>query len=158
MVKMFWSEESLTQKLADQEIVRMVSWEEKNGYGVDVGAQEIAEIAKDFYGLDATVYYDTEVNTEHIKKILSDGSPMIIPAAGEILANPNYTGSGPPYHMIVLIGFNDSGFISHDPGTSFGASYEYSYETIENAIHDWTGSKSTVEEGRKAIVVLQPSE
>ncbi|KKT72621.1 MAG: hypothetical protein UW70_C0105G0004 [Candidatus Peregrinibacteria bacterium GW2011_GWA2_44_7] len=83
---------------------------------------------------------------------------MIIPAAGEILANPNYTGSGPPYHMIVLIGFNDSGFISHDPGTSFGASYEYSYETIENAIHDWTGSKSTVEEGRKAIVVLQPSE
>jgi hypothetical protein len=158
MVKHFLHEEELSIEKADAEILELVSWEEANGYGIDVSAAEIAEIAKQFYGLEASLYYGNTVTVTKIKAILNLGNPVIIPAAGQILANPNYTAGGPPYHMIVLIGYNETGFISHDPGTSAGKSYVYSFSTIENAIHDWTGSKSTVEEGRKAMVVLKKPE
>ncbi len=155
MTQFFLSGETLNTATADTEILKVLAWEEENNYGIDVGAEDMLAIASGVYGLDGQVYYDEDVTVESIKRFLSEGHPVIIPAAGQVLNNPNYRGDGPPYHMIVLIGFNETGFITNDPGTRYGASYEYSYATIESAIHDWTGSKSTVEaDGRKAIIVL----
>ncbi len=156
MVKYFLTGEELNADKANQEILDLLAWEEAHGYGVDVSAADLTAIAQDYYDLNATMYYDEDVTIQHIKTLLNAGHPVIIPAAGQILANPNYTGDGPPYHMIVIIGYNATGFITHDPGVRVGASYEYSYETVASAIHDWTGSKSTVAaEGRKAMLVLE---
>lgn len=158
MVVAFWNDEELSAEESDAQILAILEWEEANGYGVDVGAEELAEMARLIYGLDAAVYTDDAVTVAAIKTTLAAGYPVIIPASGITLNNPNYTAGGPPYHMIVLIGYNEEGFITHDPGVSTGDSYVYSYETIEEAIHDWTGSKSTVEQGRKAMVVLSLSD
>lgn len=57
--------------------------------------------------------------------------------------------------MIVLIGYDAEGFISHDPGTKYGAKYRYSYEAIMDSIHDWTGSRDTLEHGGRAMLVLE---
>lgn len=89
-----------------------------------------------------------------IKKLITSGYPVILPVAGQLLGNPNFTGAGPPYHMIVVKGFDNKNFITHDPGTKNGANYKYSFATIEKAIHDWNGSKDNVLSGRKAMLIL----
>lgn len=154
MVKAFLAGETLDKETATNEIVALTSYVESEGMGVDISAEQVAQVAEDFYRLKATVYFDDEVTVENIKALLNVGHPVIIPASGHSLANPNYTDDGPPYHMIVIVGYNEEGLITHDPGTQFGASYVYSFETIDKAIHDWAGSKSNVEEGRRAMVVL----
>lgn len=151
MVNAFWKEEGTS----DAELVSLLDWVEDDGYGVDVSAEQMAEIARDYYDLDASVYYDDMVDEEGIKSMLDAGYPVIVPVAGQVLAHPNYTAGGPLYHVIVIVGYNVNGFIVHDPGVTLGGSYVYSYATIDEALHDWTGSKSTVEaEGRPAMVVL----
>lgn len=146
--------QELTKDIAKSEILSLVKYEDENGYKVDIDAFQTKQIAEAYYGLKGNVYYGDDVSSENIKKLLAAGYPVIVPAAGQILANPNYTGFGPPYHMIIIIGYNDSGFITHDPGTQLGANHVYSYDTMMNAIHDWNGSKSTVTSGQKAMVVL----
>lgn len=146
--------QNLSSDLANSEILSLVKYEEENGYKVDIDASQTQQIAENYYGLIGNVYYGEDVTVENIKKLLASGYPVIVPAAGQILANPNYGGFGPPYHMIVIIGYNDRGFITHDPGTQFGAEHLYSYDTMMNAIHDWNGSKSTVSTGQKAMIVL----
>jgi|SRR6185295_2975555 len=155
MLDHFSSGEELTAEQADAEILKLVAWEEEHGYGIDLGAEDIAKVADEFYDLDAKVYYDDDVTTEQIKAELDAGNPVVIPTAGTILANPDYTAGGPPYHVIVLIGYNKTAFIAHDPGVTAGDSYKYSFATIEKAIHDWNGSKDTIMAGRKAMVVVE---
>lgn len=157
MVNYFLKGESLSSSVADREIIDLVEWETENGYIVDISAAETGDIAEAYYGLTSQVYYDDEASLDKIRELLAAGHPVIIPAAGHTLDNPNYSGDGPPYHMVVIIGYDESGFITHDPGTQSGGSYHYSNETIDAAIHDWNGSKSTVDSGRRALLVLTTS-
>ncbi len=60
--------------------------------------------------------------------------------------------------MIILTGYDRNNFIAHDPGTQFGKNFMYPQATIINAIHEWTGSKITIKEGEKAMLVLQKKE
>lgn len=154
MVKHYLRNEFLSTEEATQDIINLVNFESEHNMGVDIGADQVLEVAQNFYGLEGKVYKGELITKEKIKDILIKGSPIIVPVAGQILNNPNYTGVGPPYHMLVVVGYNQNGFITHDPGTQFGAYHEYSYDTFMNAIHDWTGSKSTVLTGEKALVVL----
>lgn len=158
MVKHFLNGEPLTSAIAQEEILALVAWEESHDYGVDVGTEDVATFARDFYGLEADVYTGEAVTLERIKTLLEAGSPVIVPAAGRTLANRNYTGAGPEYHMIVLVGFEDGWFFAHDPGTRLGESTRYSYEVIDDAIHDWNGSKSTIDSGQRAMVVVRTAD
>lgn len=155
MVHAYLRGEELNAEKADQQILELVKWESENGMKADVNAAETVQIAEEFYGLEAKAYYEDEVTIAKIKELISQGHPVILPVAGQLLGNPNFSGAGPPYHMIVLVGYDEENFISHDPGTRLGADYKYSIETIDNAIHDWTGSKNTIEEGRRAMIVVQ---
>ncbi len=155
MVYHYWQgTESLSADSVDEQIVELVDWEEENGYKVDVNAAEAAAIAQRVYDMNAEVYYGDEVTSAKMKELLFSGYPVILPVAGQLLGNPNFTGAGPPYHMIVVVGYDQDGFITHDPGTSQGAHYHYSYDTIENAMHDWTGSKEGILYGQRAMVIL----
>lgn len=154
MVKHYLSGEPLSSEHADAEIHEMVNWETENGFGEDIDAVETLAVASKFYNVTGKVFYDNEVTLDKIKELLSEGHPVMIPAAGQVLANPNYTGEGPPYHMLVIKGYDETHFITNDPGTQFGENYRYTYETIEAAIHDWEGSKDTIKDGRKAMFIL----
>lgn len=155
MVNAYLSNAPLNADAANQNLLALLQWIQSKGYQVDIGVDESKTIVEAYYpDRKAEIYSDSEVTAEKIKSLLAAGHPVIIPVAGQMLGNPYYKSPGPPYHMLVIIGYNDTNFITNDPGTSHGAGYQYKIETIMNAIHDWTGGKSTAASGQKAIIVI----
>ncbi|NOS68166.1 MAG: hypothetical protein HOO67_07475, partial [Candidatus Peribacteraceae bacterium] len=85
--------------------------------------------------------------------------PVVIPAAGRDLGNPYFSGEGPWYHALTIIGFEEGWtgdkFIVNDPGTKRGSQYKYDVDVLVSAIHDWTGVKEDIRNGRKAMVIIE---
>lgn len=155
MTEYFIQGKELNPTIATSEITLMVDWEKNHGYKEDVTIQELAGIAEAYYNRGVRTFSNTEVTVENIKKLISEGYPVIIPAAGKLLKNPHYRGDGPPYHMMVIIGYDEKNFITNDPGTKEGEKYAYSQELLMDAIHDWTGNKDTVTDGKKAMMIVE---
>ncbi|MDD5025822.1 MAG: C39 family peptidase [Candidatus Peribacteraceae bacterium] len=155
MIRHFLDGAPLSREQAENEIQELVSWEMANGYSQDVTIRELAEIARKRYGLRAVVEHT--VTEERIKELLSQGHPIIVPAAGRDLQNPYFSGLGPWYHMLVITGYTPIRFITNDPGTRRGEDYSYKLDILLSAIHDWTGVKENIREGEKAmLIVMKP--
>ncbi len=152
--------EALTPEVMDREIRRMVAWEASHGYPLDVTAAQTAQIARDYFGRQVSVYEDQDATAENIRRLLVEGHPVIVPAAGQMLGNPYFSGEGPPYHMLVIIGYRPGPlgpqFLTHDPGTKRGRDYVYEEATLLRAIHDWIGSKETIRSGPRTMLVIRP--
>jgi uncharacterized protein YvpB len=124
----------------------MVDWEMKNwGAHSDLTAGKTLELAQAVYGLSGKVI--TNYSVDSIKQSIANGVPVIIPTDGRLLHNPNFRGSGPPYHMIVIKGYDDKGFITNDPGTRNGESYYYPYQTVLDAVKNPEG-------GAKELLII----
>lgn len=148
---------ALTPAIADRELLDLVDWETQNGYGQDITADQMAEVAEKKYGLSARVR--TDVTKESIIEELAAGNPVVIPAAGRMLGNPYFSGEGPFYHALIIIGYRQGWtgeyFVTNDPGTKRGQGYEYEVGVLLDAIHDWTGVKEETPQGRKAMVIIE---
>ncbi|MEK7170918.1 MAG: C39 family peptidase [Patescibacteria group bacterium] len=136
---------------ADTEIKKMVAWEEANGYKVDLTAQELVAVAAGYMKLK-TGRVIINPTVDQLKAELKAGRPVIVPAAGRELKNPNFTLPGPIYHMLVLKSFDETGFIVNDPGTRRGENYHYGFKPIMDAMHDW--DPANILNGQKAVVVF----
>lgn len=146
----------LTPDIMDKEIHALVEREkEEFGFLADMTIEQVAEMAEKLYDDDATVLYDPTM--EEIKGELAKGNPLVAPFAGRDLKNPYYTGEGPWYHMLVIVGFDSSHFITNDVGTRRGEGYRYPYKRLYDAIHNWTGVKEDIRSGRKAVLILHRS-
>ncbi|MCX5726720.1 MAG: C39 family peptidase [Candidatus Saganbacteria bacterium] len=148
--------EPLTSKSGNFEILDLIEFQViKYGGHYDLTAKQTVKLIKDFYKY-GKVEVSYEVSIEDIKKNLAEGNIVIAPMAGRLLGNPYYTPPGPAYHMMLFKGYDDrrSEFITNDPGTRHGKDYRFKYAVAYNAIHDWTGSKETIAEGRKAMIVF----
>ncbi len=152
MVQHYLDGTSLSLTDAETEVQALVAWERSKGYADDVTASEIADIAEAKYGSKARVL--TNVTAAELRKELAAGHPIIMPAAGQLLGNPYFSGDGPPYHMLVIVGYDAKGFITNDPGTKRGKQYWYATDVLMNALHDWTGDKATMSTGAKTVVVI----
>lgn len=148
----YYKKWDLTKERAEKEIQDLTAWEKENGYSDDITVNELADIAQKKFGLDASV--STDVTVESIKEALIDGKPVIVPLQGQDIGNPYYKQPGPPYHMLTIIGFDKNEVITNDVGTKRGKNYRYSFLTLINAVHDWTGDKDTVRDGKKVMVVF----
>lgn len=95
-------------------------------------------------------------NTEDIKHILASGKIIIAPMAGRKLGNPNFKQPGPLYHMLIINGYNNKKgvFITQDPGTRKGKNYEYKFEVLLKALHDFPGDKNKIKEGERKILIV----
>ena len=148
MVYYYLNKKELTKEIAEQEILSMVDWQMQNWGGhFDLSAEKIVELFKNYYNYKniELVYphyqrlgvgvYDFKI--DDIKRELSTGNPIVVPAAGRLLKNPYFTPPGPEYHVLVIKGYDDkkSEFIVNDPGTKRGADFRYNYQILENAIH-----------------------
>lgn len=153
MTHWYFTGEALTPKIMDKEILKLVDWENKTfGYYKDTTAEEIARIMREYFGhKDVTVKYDFTI--DDIKKALSEGHPVILPAAGKLLGNPNFRNGGPVYHALVIKGYTKDKIITNDPGTRNGADYLYDPKVLMNAAHDWNAKN--ILEGRRAIIVVE---
>lgn len=136
------------------ELLDIVDFEMKNyGFHEDTSTAQTAQLIKDYYGYKAKVFYD--ISLQDIKNELALNNPVIVPVAGRLLENPYFTPPGPIYHMLLIKGYNQDGFIANDAGTKMGDSFLYSYETLEKAINDWD-SKKGLENNKKAMIVIYP--
>lgn len=137
---------------ADLALIALVRANENLGFAVDTTAAEVRTLLlsqnPDF---SAELLHDPSV--DDLKRVLSDGKLVIVPAQGQFLGNPYFQNPGPPYHMLVLRGFTDDGMvITNDPGTRRGEQFAYSWDTLMYALHDWNGGE--VESGEKVVVVV----
>ncbi len=153
MVQRFWTQGTLTPQEAEDELQRLVSWMTGQHYPVDVTMAQLAKTAEEYYHLRATI--DTDTSAENIRHWLAKGYPVIIPAAGRELGNPYFSGAGPWYHALVINGYDGNSFITNDPGTRRGQDYRYDSGTLLSAIHDWTGVKEQIGQGRKVLLIVQ---
>ncbi|MCK9361550.1 C39 family peptidase [Patescibacteria group bacterium] len=137
-----------------EDILDVVAFEDETyGYNKDTTAADVANTAKVKFGYKNTVVMDaTEAN---IKKMLNEKRPVIIPAYGKALNNPNFRNGGPEYHMLVIKGYNkDGSWITNDPGTRRGADYVYPKQLLLDAIHDF--DPRDMRTGRKVMIVVIP--
>lgn len=137
---------------AEVAIQKLVADNESLGFDVDDTAAEIVTLLK-HEDPSLTAVLLKNPTTEDLKKVLSDGKLVIVPAAGRLLGNPYFSGAGPIYHMLVLRGYTGNGYvITNDPGTKRGKEYAYKWDVLLNAVHDWNGGD--VEGGEKVVVVV----
>jgi hypothetical protein len=135
---------------ARAEISRILSIKEnKYGKSLDESADTIVDLINNYftweaYTVDAPSIFD-------IKREIDAGRPIIVPTDGRELTNPFFRGSGPEYHTIIIVGYDDheEEFITHEPGTRHGKNFRYPYTMIMNAMHDLTTPTKT---GRKKAI------
>lgn len=142
--------ELVLSKEADKDIIDLAKYINKD----DVTITEIKGVAENYYkhfGWKIT----ENPSVEEIKKILASGKTIIAPMAGRELGNPNFKQPGPLYHMLVISGYdNKKGvFITQDPGTRKGKNYEYKFNILMNALHDFPGDKNKIKDGDKKILI-----
>lgn len=135
-------------------ILDVVAYEDETyGYNKDTTSEDVMNTAKNFYLRENVEIIDAaEAN---IKAALAKGYPVIAPAHGKSLRNPNFRNGGPEYHMLVIKGYTKDGrWITNDPGTRNGADYLYGKQLLLDAIHDFNATD--MELGRKVVVVIKP--
>lgn len=138
---------------ADRDILELIAFEKDLlGVWLDTTAQETAQLIDMFYGLQARVVENPTV--DELKAELDAGRPIIFPAAGRKLGNPNFRGEGPLYHMLVIKGYTETTFITNDPGTRNGHNYEYQISVLMNAMGDWNDGDPA--NGAKRVIFVQP--
>ncbi len=150
----------IPKDVANQEILDMVDWQLANWGGhFDLKAEDIARLAKEYYGYkNVEVKYD--ITIDDIKKELAQGNAVLVPTAGQMLANPHFTAPGPVYHNLVIVGFDENGFITNDPGVWQGFKFRYTFDNLYNAIHDFVegttkSNPDPILNGRKAMIVIK---
>ncbi len=153
MLKYFFGKNShISKKKGEKEIQELVAYETKNGYGPSISLEELVRIAEKHYGMKSARIESANAAEENIKKEIASGRPVILPAAGKILPNPNFRNGGPNYHMLVVKGYDARGFITNDPGTRKGENFRYSFSDLMNAIRDWNAED--IYQGRRAYLVF----
>lgn len=157
LMVMAWvnGEEGIAPAAAAGAIRDIATFEEFSlGYHRDTDIRDTATIFTNYFEYpNVRVEYDIALTD--IKREIARGDIVIIPASGLALLNPGFK-SPPPHHMIVVTGYDDAAetFTAHDPGTRIGKNYRYAYATIEDALHDWTGSPETILTGRRGMIVV----
>ncbi len=160
--------QELTKEQANEQILDSVKWQEDNWGGhYDLNASETVRLADQYFGIEK-IYITNVDSIDNVKYELSKGNIVIVPAAGRLLKNPYYRQPGPPYHMLVVKGYNKKGIITNDPGTRLGADFIYSDDIFFKAIHDWPFSLDEIKflskdekaeevmlQGEKVMIVVE---
>lgn len=129
------------------------------GYPIDQTAEQVRDL---LFNVEEKLVVRLLQNpkVEDLKRELSSGNVIIVPAAGRKLRNPFFRAPGPIYHMLVLRGYTSDGyFITNDPGTRRGEGYLYPFERIMEAMHDWPvpeAIEGDIEPGGKVVIIVEP--
>jgi uncharacterized protein YvpB len=126
----------MTNEEANESILKMINWQIENFNGHhDIYAEKVKILAIEFLKTQESellIKYDAEM--EDIKSIIAQGHPVIAPVTSKYLKNPYYPHPG--YHMLQIIGYDDSYIITNDNGTKRGEKYPYKIEIFEKAFKD----------------------
>lgn len=136
-----------------KQITAFVDYENQHEISSSMSVVTVQYLLQLFFSIESHLVENPTLDV--MKRQLVDGV-LIAPMSGEILANPQFRRPFPPYHMLVITGYDDAKkeFIVNDPGTKLGENYRYSYATIVNALHDWTGSRETIISGARRLLFV----
>jgi hypothetical protein len=158
MVDAFYDGETgrISDEVAKARIDTLVEYENKElGFYKDTTAEETAEFLREYFGYRNVVILPVN-SADEIRRVVANGYPVILPASGKLLENPNFRNGGPLYHMFVVKGYtDDKRFITNDPGTRNGANFLYTEENLMESIHDWNGGD--VLNGKRVMIVVLPN-
>lgn len=146
-----------TPEWVETEIQRLTKWglEKFNAY--DTSAEQTALMAKEVYGLESALVPNPSI--EDIKSEINRGNVVIMGMAGRLLASPYYKPPGPKYHMLLIKGYDSTGFITNDVGTNqLGRDFRFSYGNIMAAAHDWNGSFEMLLDSPAVAIVVSKSQ
>jgi hypothetical protein len=143
-----WSREEFKD-----ELLGLVDWEnERFGDYEHTSVDQTAEMLEDYLGLETVIHEDPGL--EDVKKVLAERHFIIMTLAGKELGNPFFTNGGPVYHAVLVKGYKkDDKIIVHDVGTRNGEDYVYSWNVIENALHDYA---EPIDDGAKRMIEVLP--
>lgn len=150
MVDGFYQEKTFTTESAEEVILELYTTKTKTyGWSLDEDADQIVDWINGFFPWEARVVLEPDVSD--LQQQIDAGQPVIVPVYAPFLNNPQFSGYF-AYHTVVLKGYDDEKrvFITNEPGTKFGKDYEYSYETIINAMHDFVPGGTRT--GRKVAI------
>lgn len=144
---------ALDPQTMDNEILKLIEWQNKTfGYYKDTTAEEMARMLREYFK-----HTDIEVvenpTVEDVKKAVAAGYPVVLPAAGRLLPNPNFRQPGPIYHALTVKGYTKDKIITNDPGTRRGKNFLYDPDALMNAIHDWDAEN--ILDGKKVMIVVK---
>ena len=146
---------TIAPNTAKQAIDNLVAFETKQYGGYkDTDAEQTARFIREYFHYK-TVLVEPLTSVDDIKAVLAKGYPVMVPADGKLIPNPNYKNGGPAYHMLVIKGYTKDRFITNDSGTHAGADYTYTYAALMNAAHDWNGGD--VIHGKSVMIVVMPN-
>ncbi len=152
MVEYYYENKKMPDKLAvEQMILDMVDWQVQNwGVHGELPVSQEADLALAMYNQKTEIVNNLTV--EKIKDFLRQGRPVIVPADGKKLDNPNFRNGGPVYHMLVIKGFTGDKFITNDPGTRLGADFIYTQDNLMYSLADWDVNKNAATGGKVGLV------
>ncbi len=152
MVEYYYQDKELPGKQEVEKILtEMVVWQEQNWGGHEnLSVAKVADLALAMFNQKVEVVRDLTPNK--IRKYLQAGRPVIVPADGKKLDNPNFTNGGPAYHMLVIKGYIGDKFITNDPGTRKGADFIYSEDNLMYSIANWDENKKAASGGKLGLV------
>lgn len=145
---------AFTPDEGDKVVLDIIAFEEAHAIPVDIAVAQAGQVTKEYFHQRKARLLTRPTKLE-VKTLLAQGFPVIVPADGKALKNPNFQNGGPPYHMLVIKGYlADGRWITNDPGTRRGADYIYDENVLWNAIHDWNGGN--VPQGTPMALVMEP--
>ncbi|MCP4524135.1 MAG: hypothetical protein GY828_08005 [Candidatus Gracilibacteria bacterium] len=134
------------------ELLGMVDWQNKTfGNYKHTNVAQTAQMLEEYLGFKNYEIIDNPT-VDEVKNVINNGNIMIAPFYAKHM-NPNYLNGGPNYHFMVIKGYTQTDFITHDVGTKYGKDYRYSQEIIMERIHDYHPDDMTL--GDKKIIVLK---
>lgn len=148
----FMQIKSLPPEAVEREIAKLTAWQNENyGYHLSVDTEEVAKMAREVYKLKTEV---VSLSEDTIKRALADNKLVIWPGNGQLLENPYYKQPGPIYHMFLITGYNEKGFITNDPGTKRGQDLQYTYDILRGATGNWNHGAHEVDLSNKKIIII----
>lgn len=145
--------QELTASFVESEIEKLTEWQQQNyGYYLSITTEETAKMIESVYGLRTSIAFEFTENK--IKEALNKNQLVILPANGRLLGNPNFKQPGPIYHMVVIIGYDEQGFITNDPGTRRGKHYRYDFDTLYEAAAEWNHGLHTTNTDIKPLLII----
>lgn len=151
------SDTTLTKELAKRDITALAKHQKQlYGHSVDTSIGDTEKLLRDFLQV-TTTEVKRGVTVSDIKEALAADRIVIVPTDGRKLGNPNFKQPGPPRHMLVVIGYDDTTkeFIVNDPGTRKGEGYRYDQSVLYDAMLDYpTGKHAEAKSADKVMLTV----
>ncbi|MBU1164455.1 C39 family peptidase [Patescibacteria group bacterium] len=155
-----WIEDKpFTKEEARDAIIDMAEFQLENyNHHHDTSIADTLKLLNDYYKY-TNAFAQYSIGIDDIRNELANGSVVVIPIYGRFVDNPFYSDPAPTYHQVLVVGYdnNTQELIVHDPGTSRGKNFRYTYEEITNSLIDYeTGKDEPLVQRRTAMLVIQP--